>query len=671
MEERAGIFFKILFSSFFIFQFSCFNIYADSKRTSQAGRSFDEIVVTAQKSSENLQDIPISVTVFNEVMIDDINLNSVKEIAQYTPNFLLFSPGGFGVLSPSIRGMFSNPETISTSVGMYVDGVPVLNTIGYDLVLEDIERIEVLKGPQGTLYGKNAEAGVINVITKKPGNNFNAKISTEIGSDDKRQYSANLNLPVIKDKLSIGLSGRFYEKDGFLENIYLDKTENDRENRFGKVFLHYKPYDNLDISFISLKLKRDDGGTSLNMVAAEDSRETLSNADAFCKLETLSHALKISYKFGEFGFDSITSYKEEKDIRLTDMDFTSVTRNHGGFDSSYENITQELRLSLKKEKFDFLGGLYVDKGDYNIVHNSDYGSGIKLTEQDADDFSLGVFSHITYQINNKLSVSGGLRFDKDNRELDDHAKDVELENSYNEISPKIAAEYKVTPDIMTYATIAKGYKSGGFYMFAPKGLYKYEEETLWNYEIGLKSSFFENSLLLNLSAYYMDISDMQVHTAISDRQGYISNAASASSKGAEFEAQYRLTSELSFFLSAGYNSTKFDHFNDYKGDYKNNYSPFAPEYNYSLGGQYRSSFGYFARIDLTGYGKMYLDKANKYEKDAYSLVNGKFGYETENFDIYLYGKNIFDAEYDDEGYYGFVTYLSDPMEIGVQVNYRF
>jgi len=657
-----------LILNLFIYQGFILNVFAHSQ---YADKSLEEITVTAQKSKENLQDVPISVTVLDTESIADMNIGSIHDVAPYTPNFLLFSPGGFGILSPSIRGMFSNPETISTSVGMYVDGVPVLNTIGYDLILEDIERIEILKGPQGTLYGKNAEAGVINVITRKPERTPAAKVSTEFGSDNKRQYSANLSTPVLKDQLFIGLSGRFYEKDGFLENIYFNKTENDRENRFGKIYLNYTPTDRLDISLISLKLERDDGGISLNAVTADDSRQTRSNAEAYCQLETLSHSLKISYDFNEFNFESVTSYKEEKDKRLTDMDFTSATYNHGGFDSTYENLTQELRLNWKKEKFNLLSGLYVDKGDYNIVHSSNYGNGLIWTKQNADDFSLGIFSHITYLINDKLSLSGGLRFDKDTRELSEDAKHIDLDNSYSEISPKIAVEYKITPDVMTYATIAKGYKSGGFYMFAPEGLYKYDKETLWNYEMGVKSALLNNSLLFNMSVYYMDISDMQVHTAISDRQGYISNAASASSQGAELEMQYKLTPEIRLFMSAGYNATKFDKFRDYKGDYEDNYSPFAPAYNYSVGGQYRSHAGYFARLDLTGYGKMYLDKANEYEKSAYSLVNGKIGYETEHFDIYLYGKNIFDVKYDDKGYYGFVTYLSDPREFGIQVTYRF
>nr|WP_320045589.1 TonB-dependent receptor [uncultured Desulfobacter sp.] len=246
-----------------------------------------------------------------------------------------------------------------------------------------------------------------------------------------------------------------------------------------------------------------------------------------------------------------------------------------------------------------------------------------------------MFSHMTYSINDRFSLSGGVRFDKDDKELSIAAENLNLDKSYSEISPKISAEYKINPNVMAYGTVAKGYKSGGFYSLAAEGYPRdYDKETLWNYEIGVKSSLLNNTLLLNISAYYMDISDMQVLTGVDPFNGYISNAASASSKGFELEAQYKLTPELRLFLSAGYNISKFDDFSDANGDYENNYNPYAPIYNYSVGGQYRSHMGFFARVNFTGYGKMYLDKANEYEKDAYFLLHGKIGYETEHFDIY-------------------------------------
>jgi len=632
------------------------------------------MTVTAQKSEENMQETPISLTVFDEFMVKDRNIDAVKDMGQYTPNLYFFSPGDFGLISPSIRGLYSDVASLSTTVSMYVDGVPFLNTVGFDTLLEDVERIEVLRGPQGTLYGKNAEAGVINVITKKPDNELRARIATEFGSDDKRQYTASVSGPLMKDKLYLGVSGRYYEKDGFLENTYLNHTANDRENKYGKVHLRYAPDTGLDVSLISQKIERDDGATSVNTMAAPNKREISSDIEGYAKLETTSHSLNIGYEFGSFKLQSVSAYKEEKDIRLTDMDATPMVFHHGSFDSTYETMSQELRVNYGSEKMTCLVGVYADKSDNAINSRVDsinpMYAGPKYTE--AENTSLGLFTHVDYRFTEAFSVVAGIRYDEDDREMREKAKGIDLDTSYEEISPKFSVKYKVTPETMTYATVAKGYRSGGFYMFAPEGSRTYDKETLWNYEVGAKSSFFNNRLALNGSAYYMDISDMQVLTAIDHYTGYTSNAASASSKGVELEATYRMDIGISLFMGFGYNETTFDRFSDANGDYKGNYNPYAPKYNYNVGAQYQSTAGYFARVDVTGYGDMYLDKANLYKRDAYSLVNGKIGYEMEHFDVYVYAKNLFDKEYDIEGYYeGQFVFLSSPREVGVQLAYRF
>ncbi|MCP4119990.1 MAG: TonB-dependent receptor [Desulfobacteraceae bacterium] len=635
----------------------------------------DEITVTAQKIEENIQEVPISITVFDEFAIKDRQIESVKDIAQYTPNFLLPNLGDNGILAPTIRGMSSDPHLISTTVSMYMDGVPTFNSIGYDAALEDIERIEVLKGPQGTLYGKNAEAGVINIITKKPGNEIRAKIAAELGNDDKRQLAFSASGPVVKDKFYIGLSGKHYEKDGYLKNIYLDQTYNDRKNNYGKINLRYTPNDNLEISLISSKFKRDDGAASLNLMTAKDKRELSSDIQGTNKSETTAHAFKIEYDFDKYKLESISAHKEDQDIRLSDSDFSPLMINQGPMKFSYKNNSQEVKLSSQTENFNWLVGLYADKGKktggYTI--HSIYPEYAGRYDSESNDESIGVFVHADYKINNKLSVLAGIRYDKDKRETDDKKQDVQLSSSFGAVSPKIALEYKFDKDIMMYATVAKGYKSGGFYMLAAPGFSKeYDQETLLNYEIGLKSSFLDNKLVLNSAIYCMDISDQQVLTAIDSMYGYISNAASATSKGIELEINYQANDNLSLFSAFGYNETDFDKFSDAKGDYKGNHNPFAPVYNYSLGAQYRNANGCYARINLNGYGKMYLDKANKYKQNAYDLVNAKIGYETNRFDIYLYATNLFDKNHDTEGYYGgSYVFLSDPREIGARFVYRF
>jgi iron complex outermembrane receptor protein len=287
--------------------------------------------------------------------------------------------------------------------------------------------------------------------------------------------------------------------------------------------------------------------------------------------------------------------------------------------------------------------------------------------------SYAIFGQMSYALTDNLEVIAGLRYEEQSMEFDDHNLGTSNENGWDQISPKIALQCHLTPEIMTYVSASQGYRSGGFNVIADEPEYEtYDAETLWSYEVGLKSAFFDNRLILNCDVYYMDISDMQVEEAITPYLSYTTNAAEASAMGGEIELALRLADGLTVTAGFGYCDIEFDEFQDSLGNYEGNKNPYAPDYTFNLGAQYRHENGFYARAEMVGYGKMYLDKANEYSQDAHQLVNAKIGYETEHFDIYLYGENVFDAEHDAYGYYGgyYVVY-GDPREIGLKLVYRF
>ncbi|WP_321390036.1 TonB-dependent receptor domain-containing protein [uncultured Desulfuromusa sp.] len=239
--------------------------------------------------------------------------------------------------------------------------------------------------------------------------------------------------------------------------------------------------------------------------------------------------------------------------------------------------------------------------------------------------------------------------------------------------PRVGVTYDLNDHVMSYATIAKGYRSGGFNVFAPDGYSKtFDLESLYSYEIGIKGVSINNTLTWDMALYYMDISDMQVDVYIDAANVIKTNAAEATSMGVELSLDYQVTSHLNLFAGFSYNNTEFDKYNDGQTDYSGKKTTFSPEYNYSLGALYRATSGYYASADLSGYGDMYLDTNNKYKRPAYELVNAKIGYEADNFDIYLYAKNLFDKNYDIEGHYeGVYSYYNPPREVGLSVTYRF
>ena len=644
----------------------------------------ETMTVTAQKQEENVQEVPVSITVFNEQDIEDKKIESVRDIADFVPNLMIFDNAVSGMNSPSMRGIFTGIHMFTVSSGLYVDGIPILSGVGYEDELMDVERIEVLRGPQGTLYGKNTEAGVINIITRQPDNEFRGRVSAEGGEDKKGQFSLNLSGPIQKDRLFLGIAAQYYQKDGFIENTTTGDTVDDREHWFGRAHLRWTPVDDLDISLIASRLEYNDDAPKMNLaekgaaeffLPAPRDRKVTSN-EAWNKSSCDSQALKIAYDISDsLTLTSVTTRRIFDDYALADFDFSSATLMHSYKDGKYSKISQELRLDSSSGQLKWLVGLYYDKDhkDFDYEIKSVIPPMAQVNNQDIDGDAYAAFAHLTYSLTEQLSLIGGLRYEKEEQEFEDNIDNRKFDDSWNELSPKIALEYSFTPVIMTYVSASKGYRSGGFNAFATDTQYlSYDAETLWSYEAGVKSAFLNNRVILNGSVYYMDINDMQVEEAISPIVGYITNAAEATAKGVELEMTARVSDGLALMAGFGYSDVEFDDFKDALGDYKGNKNPYAPEYTFNIGAQYRHYSGFYARGDLIGYGKMYFDKANEYSRDAYKIVNTKIGYEAEHFDIYLYAKNLFDKEYDSDGYYGgFYTIYSDPREVGLQAGYRF
>ena len=648
----------------------------------------ETMTVTAQKQEENVQEVPLSITVFNEQDIEDKKIESVREIADYVPNLMLFDDGMPGAYTPSMRGIFAQSQTMTVASGLYVDGVPILMGVGFEEGMLDIERIEVLRGPQGTLYGKSTESGVINIISRQPDNEFRGRVSVQGGEDKKGQLSLNVSGPIQKDRLFLGMAAQYYQKDGFIENTTTGDTVDDRKHWFGRGHLRWAPNDSLDISLIASHLKYDEGTMHINMgesgaallamfgLPAPEDRKVTSNLEGYNKSSSNSQALKITYDISDsLTLTSVTARRVFDHETLLDRDCSSATLMHTDTDNKYSTISQELRLNSSAERLKWLVGLYYDKDhkDMNFETTSDFPTMAGVVSQDIDGDAYAGFAHLTYALTEQLSLIGGLRYEKQKQEFEDNILNIKLDDSWSEVSPKIALEYRFTPAIMTYVSASKGYRSGGFNTFATDPqYYSYDAEKLWSYEIGAKSAFLNNRLILNGSVYYMDITDMQVNEAVSPIESYITNAAEATGKGVELEMTARVFDGLALMAGFGYSDVEFDDFKDALGDYKGNKNPYAPEYTFNIGAQYRHSSGFYARGDLIGYGKMYFDRANEYSKDAYEIVNTKIGYEAEHFDIYLYAKNLFDKEYDSDGYYGgFYTIYSAPREIGLQAVYRF
>jgi len=643
------------------------------------------LTVTAQKQEENIQEVPISLTVLDRLSLEDKNIDDVWDIMDNIPGLMNFDTGMSDIFAqPSMRGITAPSTTFNSSVGLYIDGAPVFASPGFAANLIDIERVEVLRGPQGTLYGKNSEAGAINIITHKPNNELRGKIGTRIGEDNKKMFTGSVSGPIIEDQLYFGLAGQKDTKDGFLKNETLGGYDDDRDRLYGQGQLRWTPNDDLDVSFIVSRMSADEGvspqAPNANMMAmygqpALPDRTTYSDFRPHKDATNDFQTLKVDYQLSEsMSISSITARKVTDWKAKGDYDFTPMPIYHLYVDNEYSTLSQEVRLNWKSEKIKGLVGLYADK------HSNDIDTGnvmpdfshLATTKRELSGDSYSMFGQVGYALSDDLHLTTGLRYETQNMDYDDELLNINTDKSWSKVTPKISLQYRFSPNVNTYATVAQGYRTGGFNFTATDLEYQsFDPEELWNYEVGVKTNLLDNRVQLNASLYYMDIQDMQVEESVTPITTYVNNATEATSKGIELEITAKATENLILSAGLSYNQTEFDSFSDSSGDYTGNKNPFAPEYTINLGASYRHHNGFFASANVIGYGSIYLDKANQYERDAYEVVNTKIGYEIEDFDFYLYADNLFDKNYDSLNYYGYYNNYSPPREVGIQLAYRF
>lgn len=650
----------------------------DSRKT----LALEPVKVTAQKQEETAQETPVSITILSESDLEDKMIEGIEDMVDFVPNMATFNAMTLGENVVTMRGITASATTRNTAVGMYVDGVPVLSSFGYTSGLLDVERVEVLRGPQGTLYGKSTQAGVVSVVTAKPTNEFKAKamatgakqLSSKTGDQYNGDIGFSLSGPIVEDTLFFNLATKMGHKDGFIKNTTTDEPEYERDNLYGDAKLRWTPTRKLDvtISFSGESLESD--GNNANSTLNAD-RVVASDLRSYQDTDIDTQAMHIGYAFNDnLKLTSISSRRSTKIDANLDLDFSAAYAAHGKTDSKKVAYAQELRLNGEYGDWDWLAGVYLDKDtlDYDAVVSGTtpvaYSQTV-ITKLQGNCYAGYV--HLGYDITSALKVLGGARFEYQKLRFDSVALTEQQSDFWTNISPKIGVQYQIIPESMLYATISQGYRPGGFNSRATDSkYYSYDPETLWSYEVGVKNTLWDNKLMLNAALFYMDISDKQVEENVNLTTSYLTNGAKATSMGAEVDFIAIVVPGVTLNGGAGYTHAEFDEFSDSTGDYEGNKLPYAPEYTYNIGVQYRADNGLYASTGLVGYGKTYFDKNNTSYRNSYALVNCKVGYETEQYDVYLYGKNIFDTEYDVKNWSGFDLY-SEPGEFGLQLVARF
>ena len=645
-------------------------------------QSMSNIIVTAQKVEEDALKIPMSVSVFSDQHIEDAMIDNSLEMTRFSPNVYMKKSTSENMIS--IRGITPFDTSVYSPTAFYVDDILLPLHYMHNIDFFDLERVEVIKGPQGALYGGNSESGVINVITRQPGNEFSRTVFMEAGiypsiEDDPLTAKTRISLsgPMQKDRLYFGVAGMWEDNDGFTTNLNTNEDDASEMNRYnGRVSLRYTPSRTFEAVLVADAMKNRDhiGVYRFETGPYTTDPHTIRHEETdWSDEDGNGQALKLKYTAPSFELLSVTGRRDYINKNQQDYDCTADPMNNWGeVVAGYDDmiLTQEFRLSsVKDAPFTWLAGVYAFKEETKITRTNAVAMSNDAT--DIDNKGYAFFGNGTCTFLDRLHLSAGIRYDVQYQEGENFQRfydystgstgsmTLSKDQDFKEFLPRFSLGYDVTDDIYAYGLVSKGFLAGGYNyaMAVDTQTLTYDPEYVWNYEAGVKTSWFGNRLMTNLSVFYLKISDKQVYEQISGSNPgtKVDNAAKAHTQGIELEIAARPVSGLELSAGLGLIRGEYDdwiatEWNDTGTGYEqNNYSgkklPDVPEYTFNLGAQYRFSNGFFMRADVNGVGAFYGDQANTVKEDAYVLVNLKLGYETEKFDIYVWGRNLFDKTY--------------------------
>jgi len=659
--------------------------------------ALEEIIVTAQKRAEDMQSIPISVTAFNGAFLRENSITHLSEIARRTPSFVWAESSGAAPYL-FIRGIGTEgPSTYAggdPSVTVMIDNVYIGRIGGSSFDLYDLERVEVLRGPQGTIFGKNAVGGLVHLISKKPSQEPTASVSATVGNFNRMDLKGLVSGP-LSDSVSAKLALSALNRDGFVKNEETGNDLGDEGSTSIRGALLYQPDEQLDI-LISLDGSREresgsprdivETGTfngGIHAITNPDPRIVNAPKDPFFDRDMFGSSIEINYQMHAGTFTSITAYRNSDSaweipffgnpVTPTTIESTSTNTE------DFWQFSQELRFAStnESENLDWIVGAYYFKSDTdrNTKLTQEFASflpflgGIADFAQTVKTESFALFGQLTYHLTNDLDITLGARNTWESKAMvhvgsvlqgpfppplhPANQYDVADKENWSAFTPSIAVNYQIGDDAMIYASIARGFKSGGYQGIAPDPTAAetpFDPEFALSYEIGAKTDWLDNRLRLNVSAFFVDHEDLQISELIAGDRVVIGNAAKAEVKGAEIEFTAILVEGLQIAANYSYLDAEFVEFAEgATTDNSGNTLPFAPEHKVNLAAQYditlANNGSLTFRVDWTRQSEIFLEASNTTEiQGAYSVWDARIAYQTadEKWELALWGKNVGD-----------------------------
>lgn len=715
---------------------------------------FEEIVVTAQKREQSLQDVPISVSVFGGSAIEKQNIAELGDYFDLSPNIAFTNTGSLLQNEVSVRAV-SNIGGAQNVVGFFVDEfnvAPLVENATYDQRLIDVERIEVLRGPQSTLFGRNASGGAVSTTTKKPSSEAEGYITAGYSSFDTKLVKAAVNVP-LSETLFVRVNGFVEDGAGFLENEGPSDATNDHTSIAVRGAVRYQPNDKLTVDLALSHQDHEQGfmnsvptGIQGDTMASlgfpiftldagyfPDNNDTIQTdrGNDITSKTTIATG-RIEYDFGGISLVSVTGLIDHKSTVDGEADHSGLDLWNDDIDNEMDSWSTELRLQTANDSgFNWLAGAVYAEDETLLSERRPFSplffstffgvtvpDGLVVTPiNDIEGFevtSYGLFGELSWTgLDDRLTISGGLRWQRDKVSSTFYAlrnavfppftaleEDTSGEASFNNVMPRLTANYAVSDEVNIYATVSKGAKPGGFNLatvtFPDLGLPEtFDSESLWNYEVGMKAVLADRRVLLNAAAFYIDWNKIQVSSFFFDPVTFASgivtqNGAEASSKGFELDLAVRPAEGLEIKAGLGYQDSAFGDFPnaiiDTTGnttDASGNRLPLAPEWSYNVSAEYYWSLTddaeAFIRLEYIYRDSVFTDNESRVAAPdfvpSYDYLNLRAGADFGPVRVLGYVENLTGSDYT-TGYLPpnsitGVLATVNPRRIGVTVTYDF
>ncbi|GAB3090915.1 TonB-dependent receptor [Aestuariicella hydrocarbonica] len=733
---------------------------AQAQPATESAYTIEELVVTAQKREQSLQEVPIALSAFGSDAVKQLGASDFTGLTSATPGFSV--SGGSGAFpSPYIRGIGSNVTSVGSdpSIGVYIDGVYAARKGGALSDLLDIERVEVLKGPQGTLFGRNSIGGAISIITAKPQNELSGMLGAEVGNYNNRAVKGMVNVPLIDETLLLRASGSVRKRDGWQENTMGGPDGDDRDRASGRVKLAWLPSDTVEVEFSSSWNRTDEVATYAESVLAsapvsdltpitDDEKAVNGNLNPFTGMPDAapnvpifertmrSHALNVNWDMtDDLTFTSLTAFRTYETSAAREYDGSEyfIANNEISTETN-DTLSQEFRLNGISDKADWFVGVSASKETADmrwIIGLMDFlgaNGGNPFYEDSfvtAETESYAIYGDYTWHATDKLNITLGARYSYDDKSInydnplqvngaaglggygiimpipgqfldaDGNPNNTQLSDNWSDFSPRVVVDYFVGDDAMVYASLTRGYKSGGFntypsvvqdftsanfLMVLPEALESVDPETTVNLELGVKSSWMDERLVVNASVFAMEYDDLQVQV-VNGQTVQLANAGKAISKGVETDVQFHVTPNLKLMLNAAWMDAEYDEFERGGIDYAGTPLRFSPKWTGSLGVDYSRPIADLGELRMFA-NYSYKDShllSETYEEGSYSLLNARVTFYSEGgaWEASLFGNNLTDESYlfnyvETVASFGFTSAnRNEPRTYGAEFTYHF